>query len=83
MPFVNRYAKYQTSCSKCHGTTTRAYARGHSGKCKSCFTGVMTCKPASKGRSYDDIAREGGYEDTMGVSPDALESYRNGGYYGD
>jgi len=33
----------------------------------------------TRGRSCDDISREGGYEDTMGVSPEALESWRNGG----
>lgn len=73
-----KFSQYQTTC-KCGGTTTKAYARKHGGKCKSCVTGVAQPK---KGRSLDDIAREGGYEDTMGVSPDALEAYRNGGYYG-
>jgi hypothetical protein len=39
--------------------------------------------PCPRRRSHDDIAREGGYEDTMGVSPDALEAWRNGGDYND
>lgn len=78
---ASRFAKFQATC-ECGRTTTKAYARSHGGKCKACVTGV---EPVSKGRSYDNIAWDGGYEDTMGVSPDALESYRNGGYdgYGD
>jgi hypothetical protein len=70
-----KYTQYQTTCP-CGRTTTKSYARQHDGKCKTCFTGVA---PVKRGRSYDDVAREGGYEDTMGVSPDCLESYRNGG----
>ena len=76
----SRVYRYLTSCVECTGLTSKNYARQHNGKCKGCFTGI---RPVSRGRSYDDIAREGGYEDTMGVSPDALESYRNGGSYGD
>jgi len=34
-------------------------------------TGVV---PVSRGRSHDDICREGGYEDTMGCSPDVMEN---------
>lgn len=80
MAFTSKFSKFQTTCP-CGRTTTKAYARSNGGKCKACVTGV---EPASKARrSYDDVAREGGYEDTMGVSPDALESYRNGGSYGD
>lgn len=68
-------ATYLTRCS-CGRTTSKAYARANGGKCKACVTGA---EPVRRGRSYDDIAREGGYEDTMGVSPDALEAYRSGG----
>jgi hypothetical protein len=75
-----RFDKYLTTCAQCGGKTNKSYARKHEGKCKTCVTGVA---PAPRRRSYDDIAREGGYEDTMGVSPEALESWRNGGYYGD
>ncbi len=77
---AGRFSQYQTTCT-CGRTTTKAYARKHGGKCKECVTGEPQ---PTKRRSHDDILREGGYEDTMGVSPDALEAYRNGGsYYGD
>jgi hypothetical protein len=60
--------------------TTKAHARAHGGKCKACVTGVEpAARRSSRGRSHDDIAREGGYEDTMGVSPEALEAYYGGG----
>jgi len=74
---MSRFSQFQTKCH-CGNTTTRAYARKNGGKCKECVTGRAQPRRA---RSYDDIAREGGYEDTMGVSPDCLESYRNGGSY--
>ena len=67
---------YQTYCPACHGHTSKVYARGHGGLCKTCFTnGREDAHDLSRleHRSYDDIAREGGYEDTMGVSPEALE----------
>jgi predicted RNA-binding Zn-ribbon protein involved in translation (DUF1610 family) len=34
------YTQYQATCTECGGTTTRTYAREHSGKCKTCITGV-------------------------------------------
>jgi hypothetical protein len=77
--FNSRYSKFQTSCP-CGRTTTKAHARANGGKCKTCVTGVAQPTARSYPRSYDDIAREGGYEDTMGISPEALESYRSGGY---
>jgi hypothetical protein len=64
----------------CGHWSSRKHIADH-GCCKACLTGEPT--PVRRtGRSLDDIAREGGYEDTMGVSPEALESY-HGGDYGD
>jgi hypothetical protein len=31
---------YLMSCTVCHGTTSKSFARAHDGKCKACFTGV-------------------------------------------
>lgn len=75
---VSKYSKFQATCV-CGRTTTKTYARAHGGKCKFCVTGVA---PAPRARSFDDIAREGGYEDTMGCSPDVMENrYGGGGDY--
>ena len=71
--------KWQTRCVQCKCLTNKVYARRNLGRCKPCVTG----EPRQYKRTHDDVLREGGYEDTMGVSPDALEAYRNGGYYGD
>lgn len=37
------YNKFTTRCN-CGGLTSKAYARQHDGKCKSCFTGVIVDK---------------------------------------
>ena len=66
-------AAYLTKCGSCGRTTSRAYARTHGGRCKSCETGTAPA-PRRRGTSRDAIAREGGYEDTMGVSYEVLES---------
>lgn len=67
--------KFTCRCNNCNRTTSTKYARQHGGKCKSCVTGIeQPRKPRSKW-SFDDVAREGGYEDTMGVSPSALEQW--------
>lgn len=71
--------KWCVRCAECGGSTSRAYARRNDGRCKPCVTGIERSRPSP--RSLDDIAREGGYEDTMGVSPEAFEAYRNGGSY--
>jgi hypothetical protein len=73
---MSRFQKFQVECI-CGRVTTKTYARSHGGKCKTCVTGIP---PAPRSRSYDSVAREGGYEDTMGVSLDAYEAHCNGGY---
>ncbi len=73
---------YLTKCS-CGRTTSAAYARKNGGKCKACVTGIKPAPKPYRSSSYDSIARDGGYEDTMGVSLDAYEGYRNGGSHGD
>lgn len=50
---------YQTKCGACGRTTTRAYARAHDRKCKSCATG----KPAvQRGPSRSDRIIDQGWE---------------------
>ena len=36
---MNRFNQYLTRCV-CGATTSKAYARAHNGKCKTCFTGI-------------------------------------------
>jgi hypothetical protein len=79
---ASKFGKFQATCVACGATTTKSYARANGGKCKFCVTGIAPVAKAPRGRSYDDIAREGGYEDTMGCSPDVLENrYGSSGDY--
>lgn len=36
----NQYSQYQINCTNCAATTTKKYAREHSGLCKFCATGI-------------------------------------------
>ena len=73
---ASRFAKYQCRCSSCGRTTTRAYARSHGGKCKSCITGVDQ-PTARSGNEYGNDGYEQWNEEAQRIR--LAES----GYYGD
>jgi reverse gyrase len=37
---MTRFQQFCTTCSNCGGSTSKAYARQHDGKCKACASGL-------------------------------------------
>jgi hypothetical protein len=42
---AHRYQQFLCYCKSCNGSTSRKYAREHSGLCKMCFTGQSLQTP--------------------------------------
>jgi hypothetical protein len=82
------YKTFCTSCLACGGTTSKAYARQHEGKCKSCVSGVAaaprglvcptcgerTLSPYQKAHGYhcDNCTRE---SDPVGYARECSTPY--------
>lgn len=55
MANLSQFRRFLTSCVSCGSSTSKAYARANSGKCKACVTGQPRAYPEAKERTYKQI----------------------------